>query len=53
MVTALVLDGGLVVAQADVYVAGTPPMPEPASQVLFLSGCLVLGIYGLRARRSA
>jgi hypothetical protein len=50
--TALVLDSGLVLAQADVYANGDPPIPEPGSGVLFLSGCLVVGIYGLRFRRA-
>ena len=48
LTTALVPDSGLVLAQATVYANGAPPMPEPASVVLLLSGCLVVGIYGLR-----
>ena len=47
-VNALVLDSGLVWGQATVYANGAPPIPEPASQVLLLSGFMVVGMYGLR-----
>ncbi|MBW2280452.1 MAG: hypothetical protein JRG82_06880 [Deltaproteobacteria bacterium] len=47
-VSALVLDSGVVDAYATVYTSSAPPIPEPASQVLLLSGLMVVSLYGLR-----